>query len=219
MKSKIDYTLYLVTDRELMSAATIEECVEQAILGGCTVVQLREKTASSLEFFQTALRVREITKRLNIPLIINDRVDIALAVNADGVHIGQEDLPYDIVRQIIGQDKIVGVSAGNLKDALLAVNMGADYIGVGAMFTTDTKTDAGFISIDELKRIRAEVKIPIVAIGGINKNNVQLLNGTCIDGIAVVSAIVSQKDAAGAARELKTLVSVHKVTDIVDKHY
>jgi len=207
VKHNIDYTLYLVTDRELTAAASIEECVEQAILGGCTIVQLREKTASSREFFQTALRVKEITTRLKVPLIINDRVDIALAINADGVHIGQEDMPYETVRRIIGKDKIIGVSAGNLAEALLAANMGADYIGVGAMFTTDTKTDTSLISIEELKRIRSEVNIPIVAIGGINKNNVLLLGGTGINGIAVVSAIVSQKNPAEAARELKLLFS------------
>ncbi|MCL2600558.1 MAG: thiamine phosphate synthase [Treponema sp.] len=205
MKPKIDYTLYLVTDRELMAADSIEECVEQAILGGCTVVQLREKTASSLEFYQTALRVREITSWLGVPLIINDRVDIALAVNAAGVHIGQNDLPYGKVRQIIGPDKVVGVSASNLPEALAAADMGADYLGVGAMFATGTKTDANITGMDELRRIREKVKIPIVVIGGISKETVPLFAGTGIDGIAVVSAVVANRDADGAARELKAL--------------
>jgi thiamine-phosphate pyrophosphorylase len=205
MKRKIDYSLYLVTDRELMAAGSIEECVEQAVSGGCTLVQLREKTASSREFFETAARVRKITDDFGVPLIINDRADIALAVNADGVHIGQEDLPVDEARRIMGKDAIIGVSANNLTEALAAAAMGADYLGVGAMFPTSTKKDADSTTMDELRRIRAEIKIPIVAIGGINKNNMPLFAGTEIDGIAVVSAIVSQKDASAAARELKAL--------------
>jgi thiamine-phosphate pyrophosphorylase len=205
MKNKIDYTLYLVTDRELMFAESIESCVEQAILGGCTVVQLREKTASSQEFFDTALRVRKITSRLNVPLIINDRADIALAVDADGVHIGQEDLPYDAVRQIIGQNKVIGVSVSSLIEAVKASEMGADYLGVGAMFTTGTKINANLTSIDELKLIRTKVTIPIVVIGGINKETIPLFKGTGIDGIAVVSAIVSQNNEAKAAQELKSI--------------
>lgn len=205
MKSNIDYSLYLVTDRELMAAYSIEECVEQAVRGGCTLVQLREKTASSREFYETAVRVRKITADLGVPLLINDRADIALAVDADGVHIGQEDLPLEAVRHIMGKDKIIGVSAGNMAEARAAADAGADYLGTGAMFATDTKTGANIMSMDELRRIRAEIKIPIVAIGGINKNTVPLFAGTGIDGIAVVSAIVSQKDAGGAARELKIL--------------
>jgi thiamine-phosphate pyrophosphorylase len=205
MKPEIDYTLYLVTDRDLMASATIEECVEQAVLGGCTVVQLREKTASSREFYQTAVKLRELTARLKVPLIINDRADIALAVIADGVHIGQEDLPYNEVRRIIGPDKIVGVSVSNLAEAQEAATQGADYLGVGAMFPTGTKTDSDLTSMDELHRIREHITIPLVVIGGINKNTVPLFKGTGIDGIAVVSAVVAQKDPAGAARELKSL--------------
>ena len=205
MKSKIDYTLYLVTDRELMAAAGIEECVEQAISGGCTVVQLREKTAASREFYETAARVRKITADFGVPLIINDRADIALAVDADGVHVGQKDLPLEAARRIVGQGRIVGVSVSNLEEALAAARAGADYLGVGAMFATGTKTDADITSMDELRRMRPEIKIPIVVIGGINKDTVPLFAGTGIDGIAVVSAVVSQKDARGAARELKAL--------------
>lgn len=205
MKPKIEYTLYLVTDRELMVADSIEECVEQAVLGGCTLVQLREKTISSHEFYQTALRVREITARLGVPLIINDRADIAFAVDADGVHIGQDDLPYEAARRIVGKNKIVGVSTHNLADAMTAAETGADYIGVGAMFATRTKTDANIAGMDELRHIREAVKIPIVAIGGINKSNISLLKDIGIDGIAVVSAIVAERDATAAAQELKLL--------------
>ena len=205
MKPEIDYTLYLVTDRKLMTSDSIEKCVEQAITGGCTVVQLREKTASSLEFYETALRVRKITARHCVPLIVNDRADIALAVGADGVHVGQKDLPCDVARQIVGQDKIIGVSASNLTEALAAARAGADYLGVGAMFATETKMDARPIGVNELLRIRAEIDLPIVVIGGINKNTVSLLKGTGVDGIAAASAIVAQPDVAGAARELKSL--------------
>ena len=205
MKPIVDYSLYLVTDRELMIADSIEECVEQAIIGGCTVVQLREKNIDSCEFYNNAVKVRKITVKHKVPLIINDRVDIALAVDAEGVHIGQSDLPYDIVRRIIGDDKIVGVSASTLTEALKAARSGADYLGIGAMFATGTKTDAKLTSMDELQEIRKMTDIPIVVIGGINKKTIPLFKNTGIDGVAVVSAIVSQVDAAEATRELKTL--------------
>ena len=205
MKPNIDYSLYLVTDRELMAAASLEECVEQAIIGGCTAVQLREKTASSFAFYKTALRLRELTARLGVPLFINDRADIALAVDADGVHIGQDDLPCEAARRIAGADKIVGVSVSNLAEAMAAADMGADYLGVGAMFATGTKTNAALVGLDELRKIREKTNLPIVVIGGINKNTVPLFKGTGINGIAVVSAVVAQKDAAAAAQELKVL--------------
>jgi len=206
MKNKIDYSLYLVTDRDLMLAASVEESVEQAALGGCTVVQIREKTAFSREFYEIAVRTRKVTKKYGIPLIINDRADIALAVDADGLHIGQKDLPYKEARRIMGKNKIIGVSASNLTEAVAAAaEKGVDYLGVGAMFITDTKKDADSTTMDELRLIREKIKLPIVAIGGINKSNIPLFAGTGIDGIAVVSAIVSQKDASGAARELMAL--------------
>lgn len=204
MKPSVDYTLYLVTDRDLMSTPTLEEAVEQAIRGGVTLVQLREKHASSLEFYQTALRVKKITDSYNVPLIINDRVDVALAVDADGVHVGQSDLPAARVREILGPDKILGVSASSLK-SFKAVEDGADYLGVGAMFATGTKTDADITTIEELKRIRQAVSVPIVVIGGINKQTLPLFAGTGIDGIAVVSAIIAAADVEKAARELKEL--------------
>ena len=146
-KQEIDYTLYLCTDRDLMSTDTIEEAVEQAVKGGCTVVQLREKDCSSLEFYETALRVKKITDQYKIPLIINDRVDIALAVNADGVHVGQDDLPAASVRRILGGDKVIGVSAGSVREAVKAREDGADYLGVGAMHATSTKTDADVTTV------------------------------------------------------------------------
>ncbi|MDP4133414.1 MAG: thiamine phosphate synthase [Bacillota bacterium] len=202
MKSKIDYTLYLCTDRKLMTTNTIEECVELAVIGGCTVVQLREKECSSLEFYNLALRVKEITDRYKVPLIINDRIDIALAVDAAGVHVGQSDLPPAVVRKIIGEDKILGVSASSLSEAVKAQEDGADYLGVGAMYSTATKTDAEIVTMEQLKEIRRAVDIPIVVIGGINKNTVCNFKGLGIDGLAVVSAVVAQKDISAASREL-----------------
>lgn len=202
MKSNIDYSLYLCTDQELMSTATIEEAVEQAILGGCTLIQLREKHSSSLDFYKTACSVKIITDKYHIPLIINDRVDIALAVDADGIHVGQSDLPCSVVRKIIGEDKIIGVSASTLAEAIQAEKDGADYLGVGAMYSTDTKTDAQVVTIEELKRIRKAVKIPIVVIGGINQKTLVNFKNCGINGLAVVSAIISQKDIRRAAKEL-----------------
>lgn len=202
---KIDYTLYLCTDRSLMSSATLEECVESAIKGGVTAVQLREKDCSSREFYEMGSKIRQITRDYGVPLIINDRVDIALAVGADGVHIGQSDLSCLAVRRIVGNDMIIGVTAHNYAEAMQAVKDGADYLGVGAMRATGTKKEAKVISPDELIAIRQAVKLPIVIIGGINKDNVCEFKGKGIDGIAVVSAIVSQPNVEQAARELKEL--------------
>lgn len=202
MKNKIDYTLYLCTDRDLMSSATIEENVELAIKGGCTVIQLREKNCSSKEFYDLAVNVKKITDKYNVPLIINDRVDIAMAVDAAGVHIGQSDLPADVVRRIIGDDKIIGVSTTKLEEALKAVKDGADYLGVGAMYSTDTKTDARPVTMEELKEIRKNVDIPIVVIGGINMNTLGNFKNMGIDGLAVVSAIVAQPDVEKAAKDM-----------------
>ncbi|MBN7573586.1 thiamine phosphate synthase [Clostridium sp. 2-1] len=203
MKPKIDYSIYLVTDRDLMSTETLEEAVEKAIVGGCTLIQLREKDCSSLDFYNTAVKVKEITDKHNIPLIINDRVDIALAVDAAGVHVGQSDIPAAIVRKVIGDDKILGVSTGSVNEALEAEKNGADYLGVGAMYSTGTKKDADSTSMDELRKIRENVSIPIVVIGGINKDRVKDFEGIGIDGLAIVSAIIAKKDITAAARELK----------------
>ncbi len=206
MKPEIDYSLYLVTDRGLMTTPTLEEAVEQAIDGGCTLVQLREKNASSREFYRSAVSVKKVTDRRGVPLIINDRLDIALASGAAGVHLGQSDLPAAAARRILGPDKIVGVSASTPAQAEAAQAAGADYLGVGAMFPTGTKTDADIISMEELKKIRAAVSIPIVAIGGINLRTAPLFRGTGIDGFAVVSAILARKDIRAAARGLRNIL-------------
>lgn len=205
MKIKADYSLYLCTDRGLMSSRTLEENVELALLGGVTVVQLREKDCSSREFYETGVRVKRVTDRFCVPLIVNDRVDIALAIGADGVHVGQSDLDCRTVRRLVGNDRLIGVSASTVAEAVQAQADGADYLGVGAMFATGTKTDATLVSLEELAAIRAAVDLPIVVIGGINKQTLAGFKNKGIDGIAVVSAIVAQKDVRGAAEELKRL--------------
>ena len=202
MKHGIDYSLYLCTDRRLMTSPTIEASAESALRGGTTVIQLREKDCSSREFYELGLRVKKITDAYHAPLIINDRVDIALAVGAAGVHVGQGDLPCKVVREIVGPDMIVGVSAATIDEAVQAEEDGADYLGVGAMYATATKTDTRPVSMEELLKIRAAVKIPIVVIGGINKQTLGNFKGTGVDGLAVVSAIVAQPDPEAAAREL-----------------
>lgn len=199
----INVGIYLVTDNKILKNITIEKAVEEAILGGATIVQLREKDSSSLEFYERAVRVKNITDKYNIPLIINDRIDIALAVDAAGVHLGQSDIPCKIAREILGKDKIIGVSAHNLQEALKAVKDGASYLGCGAVFNTGTKKDTTNLKIEELVKIRNNINIPIVAIGGITLENIKKLYKTGIDGVAVVSAILGRKDIRKATLELK----------------
>ena len=202
---KPDYSLYLVTDRMRMSTRTLGEAVELAVIGGCTLVQLREKEIPASDFYMLALEIKKITDRYGIPLIINDRIDIAMAAGAAGVHIGQQDIPADIARKVIGRDMLLGVSVGSVAEAIDAVKAGADYLGVGAMFPTGTKPDAGFVSMEELGRIRKAVDIPIVVIGGISKENAMLFQPMGIDGLAVVSAVIAQPDIRKSAADLKSL--------------
>jgi len=205
VKPDVDYTLYLVTDEQLLASGDICSCVARAIEGGCTVVQLRDKTAGSRALYETAVKLRTVAARYGVPLIINDRADIAAAAGADGVHLGRGDLPYAAARRIMGDDKIIGLSASNMAEAAEAEKTGADYIGVGAMFKTATKTDAYVTTFEELKRIRAAVRIPIVAIGGINAETAHLFGDTGVNGVAAVSAIVGDPDPYNAARRLKSL--------------
>lgn len=205
-KENIDYTLYLVTDRRLMSTATIEESIDLAIAGGASVVQLREKDCSSREFYELALRVKKITAPKNVPLIINDRIDICLAADADGVHLGQSDIPCKEARKILGTDKIIGISAALPEEAVQAQSDGADYLGVGAMFPTGTKTNTRPVTPEIIKQIRAAVTIPFVVIGGINPDNIGALSGLGINGAAVVSAVIAQKDITEAARKMRKAV-------------
>ena len=202
---RYEYSLYLVTDRMLMSTKTLGEAVEQAIAGGCTLVQLREKEISSLDFYVLASEMKKITDIYGIPLIINDRIDIAMAVGAAGVHIGQKDIPADIARKVIGKEMLLGVSAVSAAGAVNAAKAGADYLGVGAMFPTGTKPDAGFVSMEELGRIRKAVDIPIVVIGGISRENAMLFRPMGVDGLAVVSAVIAKPDIKKSAADLKSL--------------
>ena len=202
---KPDYSLYLVTDRMRMSTRTLGEAVEQAVIGGCTLVQLREKEIPASDFYMLALEIKKITDRYGIPLIINDRIDIAMAAGAAGVHIGQQDIPADIARKVIGKDMLLGVSVSSAAEAIDAVKAGADYLGVGAMFPTGTKPDAGFVSMEELGRIRKAVDIPIVVIGGISRENAMLFRPMGVDGLAVVSAVIAQPDIKASAADLKSL--------------
>ena len=186
--------LYLVTDSDILKERDFYECIEEALRGGVTMLQLREKNASGKEFLEKAIKLRKMTHKYNVKFIINDRVDIAILCHADGVHVGQSDIPADKVREIMGEGKIVGVSARTLEEALEAKNNGADYLGVGAMFSTNTKLDAKSVSKDTLKIIKEEVGLPIVAIGGLSLNNIDELSDIKLEGYAVVSAILGADD-------------------------
>ena len=197
----VDLSLYLVTDKS-DDVDKFLDTIEEAIKGGVTVVQIREKTADTLDFYNLALKVKEITTKYNVPLIINDRVDIALAIDADGVHVGQSDMPCDVTRRLIGEDKILGVSASTVDEAQKAEKDGADYIGTGAVFPTATKDDAPSVTKEELKEVVDSIEIPVVAIGGINLENAHKLVDTGIAGLSVVSAIMSADNPKKASEEL-----------------
>ena len=205
IKKDIDYSVYLVTDHRNKTDEEFLNVIEEAIKGGTTIVQLREKTASTKDFYELALKVKEITSRYDVPLLINDRIDIALAIDSDGVHIGQDDMPADIARKIIGKDKILGVSASTVAEAKKAEADGADYIGSGAVFPTSTKDDADSVSIEDLKEIVSSIDIPVVAIGGITLENASLLKDTGIAGFSVVSAIMSADNPKEASQKLKEI--------------
>lgn len=201
---KIDYSLYLVTDRSFLDGKSIEEAVEEAIKGGVTLVQVREKDASSREFYEVALKVKEVTDKYKVPLIIDDRLDIAQAVDASGVHLGQSDLPLKLARNILGKDKIIGISVGNVAEAKEAEAAGADYVGIGTIFFTGTKKDIKTpIGIEGLTEIVKNIKIPSVAIGGINQENTKAVLKSGTNGVAVISAILGKKDIRGAAEEFR----------------
>ena len=200
-----DYSVYLVTDSRNNTEEEFLCAIEEAIKGGTTIVQLREKTASTRDFYQLALKVKEITSRYGVPLLINDRIDIAIAIDSDGVHVGQDDMPADIARAIIGDEKILGVSASTVDEAIKAQVDGADYIGSGAVFPTSSKDDADSVSKEELKEIVDSVDIPVVAIGGINLENASLLKDTGIAGFSVISAIMYAEDPKVASSQLKEI--------------
>lgn len=200
---KKDLLLYAVTDRSWLGGHTLYQDVEAAIKGGATFIQLREKNLDEAHFLEEAKEIKELCKKYQVPFVINDNVDIALAMDADGVHVGQSDMEAGAVREKLGPDKIIGVSAQTVEQALLAEQKGADYLGVGAVFPTGSKDDAVEVSHETLKAICEAVKIPVIAIGGISTGNVMELSGSGICGIAVISAIFAKLDIEAAAKELK----------------
>lgn len=202
---KKDLLLYAVTDRHWLNGRTLYGQVEEALKGGATFIQLREKELDEEHFLEEAKEIKELCRRYQVPFVINDNVEIALAVDADGVHVGQSDMEAGDVRAKLGPDKIIGVSAQTVEQAVMAEQNGADYLGVGAVFPTGSKADALEVSHDTLKAICKAVKIPVIAIGGISKENILELSGSGICGIAVISAIFAKDDIEEAARELRGL--------------
>lgn len=202
---KKDLLLYAVTDRSWLGEQTLCKQVEEALKGGATFVQLREKALDDAAFLAEAIEIQELCRRYKVPFVINDNVEIARKMNADGVHVGQSDMEAGNVRALLGEDKILGVSVQTVEQAILAEKRGADYLGVGAVFHTGSKADADDVSHETLKAICEAVKIPVVAIGGIGKHNVLELKGSGICGIAVISAIFAADDIQSATASLKTL--------------
>ncbi len=199
---KKDLLLYLVTDRSWLGNKQLEQQVEESIQAGATFVQLREKELDQEQCIEEAKRIKAVTDRYQVPFVINDNVAVALAVGADGVHVGQSDVTASEVRRLIGANKILGVSAQTVEQALRAQRDGADYIGVGAVFSTATKKDADTVSLETLRQICQAVRIPVVAIGGIDEQTIQALRGTGIDGVAVISAIFAAPDIRKATQRL-----------------
>jgi len=204
----IDFSLYLVTDRGLARGRKTLEIVQSAVAGGVTCVQLREKDCSTLEFIEQALTIKKFLKARGVPLIINDRLDVALAVGADGVHLGQTDMPLEMAKKIAGRSMLIGISAESLQDAIEAEQGGADYIGASPIYATPTKTDtAPPLGIEGLRAIKNKVNIPLVGIGGLNATNSAEVIRNGADGVAVVSAIVAADDPEIAARNLKRIIT------------
>ena len=197
--------LYAVTDRHWLGDRTLYDVVRESLDGGVTFLQLREKDLDDETFFREAVRLRDMAREYGVPFVINDNVDIAVRMDADGVHVGQSDMEAGDVRALIGSDKILGVSAQTVEQAVLAEKRGADYLGVGAVFPTGSKDDADDVSFETLKAICEAVSIPVVAIGGITAENIPQLAGSGICGIAVISAIYGQKDIYKATASLKII--------------
>lgn len=208
MKPKtMNYSLYLVTDRSLSRGRSTRDIVESGIRGGVTCVQLREKTATTREFIREALGIKDLLASRNVPLIINDRLDVALAVGAEGVHLGQKDMSLEMARTIAGDRMIIGISVESVEDAVTAAEGGADYLGVSPIFATPTKVDtAPALGLEGLAEIRRTVTLPLVAIGGLSSDNAGAVIRSGADGVAVVSAIVAAEDPERAARQLKRVI-------------
>jgi thiamine-phosphate pyrophosphorylase len=203
-KKLADYSLYLVTDRRLSLGRSNVEVIEAAIEGGVTIVQLREKEIGARDFYSQGMMIRDFLKSRHIPLIINDRIDIALALDADGIHAGQEDMPLDVTRKLLGPGKIIGVSVFNALEAQAAEIGGADYLGLSPIFVTSTKPElARQIGIEGIGPIREAVDIPLIGIGSMNETNAFEAISAGLDGVAAVSGIVSQPDVTEAARRIK----------------
>ena len=202
---KKDLLFYAVTDRSWLNGATLYSQVEAALKGGATFIQLREKNLDEAHFLEEAKEIKKLCREYGVPFVINDNVELTLEVDADGVHVGQSDMEAGDVRAKLGPDKIIGVSAQTVEQALLAEAHGADYLGVGAVFPTGSKEDAVEVEHETVKAICEAVKIPVIAIGGISKNNVLELSGNGLCGIAVISAIFAQEDIESATKELKAL--------------
>ncbi len=198
-----DFLVYAVTDRHWLGEETLAMQVEKALKGGATFIQLREKTLDEEAFMAEAIEIQALCRKYGVPFVINDNVAIAKAMDADGVHVGQKDMEAGDVRAILGPDKIIGVSTANVAEAIKAQECGADYIGCGAVFSTNTKADTRDVDYDTLKAVCDAVDIPVVAIGGITRDNIVQLAGTGIDGVAVISAIFGQEDIEEATRDLK----------------
>lgn len=195
--------LYAVTDRHWLNGRTLHEVVKESLDGGATFIQLREKQLDEAAFLAEARDLQALCREYGVPFVVNDNVDIAVAMDADGVHVGQSDMEAGNVREKLGKDKIIGVSAQTVEQAVLAEQRGADYLGVGAVFPTGSKDDADEVSFETLKAICEAVSIPVIAIGGITQQNVSQLSGSGICGIAVISAIYGQSDIPEATRKLK----------------
>lgn len=200
---KMDLSLYLVTDRSWTAHQTLAWQVKQSLIGGVTFLQLREKDLSDAEFLNVAIEIQKIADQYHVPFVINDNIEVAAKCGADGVHIGQTDMDIAFARERLGENKIIGVSVHTVEQAMRACQQGADYLGVGAVFPTSTKTDASAVSLKKLEQICKAVDIPVVAIGGINENNIAELKGTGISGVAVISAILSKPDITLATKSLQ----------------
>lgn len=203
---KKNLLLYAVTDRSWLGTESLYSQVKKAIDGGITFVQLREKELAQEAFYKEALEIQALCRGKNIPFVIDDNVALAKEIDADGVHVGQEDMEAGDVRSLLGPDKIIGVSAHSVEEALLAEKRGADYLGVGAAFSTNSKKDVSCIGHETIRDICQAVRIPVIAIGGINETNIEELKGTGICGVAVISAIFAKKDITGAAKTLRERV-------------
>lgn len=200
--------LHVLTDRKWSRGRDLVTVASAAIDGGATVIQLRDKNASTRELITEGLALRELTRQRGVLFIVNDRIDVALAVDADGAHVGQDDMPADLAHRLLGPERILGISAGNLREATAALASSADYVGVGPIYATRGKTDAGDpIGLNLLTKISARTSVPLVAIGGINASNAAAVIQAGASGIAVITAVVNAADISGAARELKNAIT------------